>query len=193
MIVYAEAKQAFHAFDKDKDGRLSESEFLKGVASLFDSTAGGGVKEALAVQLFRRADMDGDGFLAYHEFLSRYGVRPKMRTAVAMDERIKAAIRKKYPNSSMQAFAALDVDKDGRLSREDVKRGLATDLGLKLSDAEVDMLVSRADFDGDGHMDYYEFIVRFGLEFQAEGKWVYKTAETKVCFPPPLLSYPILS
>lgn len=181
---FAEAKQAFHAFDKDKDGRLSEAEFIKGATNLFEE-GGGGVKEALLVQLFRRADMDGDGFLAYHEFLSRYGVRPKMRTAVAVDEKIKAAIRKKYPNSSMQAFGALDMDQDGLLSKEDLKRGLSTDLGLKLTDSEVEMLLSRGDFDGDDHMDYYEFIVRFGLEFQAEGQWVYKTAETKVAVSDP--------
>ena len=59
---FAEAKQAFPAFDQDHDGRLSEAEFLQGILSLFEAGSGQVVKEALLHQLFKRADMDGDGY-----------------------------------------------------------------------------------------------------------------------------------
>ncbi len=140
--VYAEAQQAFHAFDRDHDGRLSESEFSNGVLSLFtdnkhiESSKSHGqndaqqqhkpapVSEGLLQRLFRRADGDGDGFLAYHEFLARYGVKPVMRQALSVDGKIRDLLKKKFQTSSMEAFQALDVDQDGRLSLLDLREGL---------------------------------------------------------------------
>ena len=39
---------------------------------------------------------------------------------------------------------------------------------------QVGALISRGDFDKDKAIDYYEFLVRFGLEQQAPGKWVFQ-------------------
>jgi hypothetical protein len=50
-------------------------------------------------------------------------------------------------------------------------------MGLHLDQGEVDALIRRGDFDGDSHIDYLEFLVRFGLQQKAEGKWEYKAVD----------------
>ena len=67
---FDDAKQAFHAFDKDSDGRLGWDEFEKGVGSF--SSAGPEVIRGM----FQRSDRSGDGYVAYHEFLLTFQVNP---------------------------------------------------------------------------------------------------------------------
>jgi hypothetical protein len=52
-------------------------------------------------------------------------------------------------------------------------------MGLELKTEQVQSLISRGDFDKDKALDFYEFLVRFGLRHQAPGKWVYQVAVTK--------------
>lgn len=73
-------------------------------------TASDPLKGPLRHKLFRRADNDGDLFLSLHEFLACFGVRPQMRRAQKDDDKIRTALRKKYPWSMMEAFRKLDVD-----------------------------------------------------------------------------------
>jgi hypothetical protein len=63
-----------------------------------------------------------------------------------------------------------------RLSGDDLRDGLAA-MGLHLDQGEIDALIRRGDFDGDSHIDYLEFLVRFGLQQKAEGKWEYKAVD----------------
>ncbi|KAI3466571.1 hypothetical protein Pfo_023234 [Paulownia fortunei] len=54
-------------------------------------------------------------------------------------------------------FANMDTDKSGTITYEELKSGLAR-LGSKLSEAEVKQLMEAADVDGNGTIDYIEFI-----------------------------------
>ncbi|KAL3614983.1 Calcium-dependent protein kinase 15 [Castilleja foliolosa] len=54
-------------------------------------------------------------------------------------------------------FANMDTDKSGTITYEELKSGLAR-LGSKLSEAEVKQLMDAADVDGNGTIDYIEFI-----------------------------------
>ncbi|KAL6990782.1 Calcium-dependent protein kinase 15 [Sarracenia purpurea var. burkii] len=51
----------------------------------------------------------------------------------------------------------MDTDKSGTITYEELKTGLAR-LGSKLSEAEVKQLMEAADVDGNGTIDYIEFI-----------------------------------
>lgn len=44
----------------------------------------------------------------------------------------------------------MDSDRDGRLSREEFRRGIESRLKLKLAPKLTDAVVARADVDGDG-------------------------------------------
>ena len=56
-------------------------------------------------------------------------------------------------------FRALDTEKDGRLSRAEVKKGYAKCFHRELADAELDDLFSRVDFNNTGFIEYSEFVV----------------------------------
>ncbi|MQL98837.1 hypothetical protein Taro_031549 [Colocasia esculenta] len=56
-----------------------------------------------------------------------------------------------------QMFMNMDTDKSGTITYEELKTGLAR-LGSKLSEAEVKQLMDAADIDGNGAIDYIEFI-----------------------------------
>ncbi|XP_074590059.1 calcium-dependent protein kinase 2-like [Curcuma longa] len=56
-----------------------------------------------------------------------------------------------------QMFSNMDTDKNGTITYEELKTGLAR-LGSKLSEAEIKQLVEAADVDGSGSIDYIEFI-----------------------------------
>ncbi|CAH8345862.1 unnamed protein product [Eruca vesicaria subsp. sativa] len=54
-------------------------------------------------------------------------------------------------------FANMDTDQSGTITYEELKTGLAR-LGSKLTEAEVKQLMEAADVDGNGTIDYIEFI-----------------------------------
>lgn len=54
-------------------------------------------------------------------------------------------------------FTNMDTDKSGTITYEELKTGLAR-LGSRLSEAEVKQLMEAADVDGNGTIDYIEFI-----------------------------------
>ncbi|XP_074559210.1 calcium-dependent protein kinase 2-like [Curcuma longa] len=56
-----------------------------------------------------------------------------------------------------QMFTNMDTDNSGTITYEELKSGLAR-LGSKLSEAEVQQLMDAADVDGNGSIDYIEFI-----------------------------------
>ncbi|PSS10364.1 Calcium-dependent protein kinase [Actinidia chinensis var. chinensis] len=54
-------------------------------------------------------------------------------------------------------FTNIDTDKSGTITYEELKTGLAR-LGSRLSEAEVEQLMEAADVDGNGTIDYIEFV-----------------------------------
>ena len=57
----------------------------------------------------------------------------------------------------MEAFKVFDKDGNGYISAAEL-RHVMTNLGEKLTDAEVDEMIREADQDGDGQVDYNEFV-----------------------------------
>ena len=56
-----------------------------------------------------------------------------------------------------EAFKVFDKDGNGFISAAEL-RHVMTNLGEKLSDAEVDEMIREADVDGDGQINYAEFV-----------------------------------
>ena len=57
----------------------------------------------------------------------------------------------------MEAFKVFDKDGNGFLSAAEL-RHVMTKLGEKLTDEEVDEMIREADVDGDGQINYEEFV-----------------------------------
>merc|ERR1711871_601104 len=58
-----------------------------------------------------------------------------------------------------EVFRTWDINGDGKLSKEEIKLGYAEFFGKSLSDDEVDEMFARVDQDGNGEIEYSEFVV----------------------------------
>ncbi|XP_057960663.1 calcium-dependent protein kinase 2-like [Malania oleifera] len=91
-------------------------------------------------------------------------VLSRMKQFRAMNKLKKLALKVIAENLSEEdikglkaMFTNMDTDKSGTITYEELKSGLAR-LGSRLSEAEVKQLMEAADVDGNGTIDYIEFI-----------------------------------
>ncbi|KAG7957617.1 hypothetical protein I3843_11G184600 [Carya illinoinensis] len=91
-------------------------------------------------------------------------VLSRMKQFTAMNKLKKLALKVIAENLSEEEiqglkamFTNLDTDRSGTITYDELKAGLAR-LGSKLSEAEVQQLMEAADVDGNGSIDYIEFI-----------------------------------
>lgn len=88
-------------------------------------------------------DTDGSGSINYTEFL-----------AATIDKSIYLKEEKLY-----QAFKMLDLDKSGKISKDELKKILGTHEDFKDKDDKYwEMMIQDADKNGDGEIDYTEFV-----------------------------------
>jgi calcium-dependent protein kinase len=56
-------------------------------------------------------------------------------------------------------FRAMDTDQNGELSREEVLAGYEEHFGIPISEEAVDAMFKAVDIDGNGAIDYTEFVM----------------------------------
>ena len=133
----AEFKEAFSLFDKDGDGTITTKELGSVMRSL-----GQNPTEAELQDMINEVDADGNGTIDFPEFLSL--MARKMKDTDTEEELV-------------EAFKVFDRDGNGLISAAEL-RHVMTNLGEKLTDEEVDEMIREADVDGDGHINYEEFV-----------------------------------
>ncbi|XP_039296555.1 caltractin ICL1d isoform X2 [Nilaparvata lugens] len=133
----AEYKEAFMLFDKDEDGQITMTELGVVMRSL-----GQRPTETELRDMVNGVDQDGNGTIEFNEFLQM--MSNKMKGADGEDE-------------LREAFKVFDSDNDGLISSIDLRHAM-TNLGEKLTDEEVDDMIKEADSDGDGMVNYDEFV-----------------------------------
>ncbi|KAF5390956.1 hypothetical protein D9757_003963 [Collybiopsis confluens] len=146
LTAHIEFKEAFSLFDKDGDGTITTKELGTVMRSL-----GQNPTEAELQDMINEVDADGNGTIDFPEFLTM--MARKMRDTDS-EEEIK------------EAFKVFDKDGNGFISSAEL-RHVMTNLGEKLSDNEVDEMIREADVDGDGQINYEEFVkvTRSGCAF----------------------------
>merc|ERR1739848_979576 len=132
-----EFKEAFALFDKDGDGTITTKELGTVMRSL-----GQNPTEAELHDMINEVDADGNGTIDFAEFLS------------LMSRKVKDADSEE---ELMDAFKVFDKDGNGSLSSAAL-RHVMTNLGEKLTDEEVEEMIREADVDGDGQVNYDEFV-----------------------------------
>merc|ERR1719469_917167 len=98
--------------------------------------------EAALQQMIDDVDADDMGRIDFPDFLSL--MARKMKDTDTEEELI-------------EAFKVFDIDCDGFISGSELRTAM-TNLGEKLSDVEVDEMIREADMDGDGQINYDEFV-----------------------------------
>eukprot|EP00088_Acartia_fossae_P014184 TRINITY_DN17566_c0_g1_i1.p1 TRINITY_DN17566_c0_g1~~TRINITY_DN17566_c0_g1_i1.p1 ORF type:complete len:156 (-),score=46.75 TRINITY_DN17566_c0_g1_i1:123-590(-) len=136
-LLNAEFKEAFDEFDKDGSGTISTKELLGVMRSM-----GQNPTEDELLALVMEVDLNGDGTIDFPEFLEMM----KQKSSEADQE---ADLK--------EAFKIFDRDKDGFIDMKELKK-VANMLGATLSKEEVDEFMKEADIDGNGKLDYDEFV-----------------------------------
>ena len=129
-------KEAFAVFDKDGDGRITKTEIRLVMESLGKTPSDQDVED-----MMNEADMDGNGSIDLHEFVS---MMKKKKT------------KKEEEREIIEAFRVFDVDGDGYVTAVELRKVMAK-LGEHLTDDDVDSMIIAADADGDGRVDFKEF------------------------------------
>jgi calmodulin len=133
----AKFKEAFFLFDKDGDGTIATKELGTVMRSL-----GANPTEAELHDMINEIDADGNGTVDFPEFLTL--MARKMKDVDSEEEII-------------EAFKVFDKDGNGFISAAEL-RHIMTNLGEKLTDEEADEMIREADVDGDGMINYVEFV-----------------------------------
>ncbi|EDW34519.1 GL21535 [Drosophila persimilis] len=133
----AEFKEAFALFDKDGSGSITTREL-----GILMRSLGQNPTEAELQDLVNEVDIDGNGEIDFNEFCQMMG--KQMRDTDTEEE-------------MREAFKIFDRDLDGFISPAEL-RFVMINLGEKVSDEEIDEMIREADFDGDGLINYEEFV-----------------------------------
>lgn len=133
----AEFKEAFSLFDKDGDGTISCKELGTVMRSL-----GQNPSQQELLEMINEVDGDGNGTIDFQEFVEM--MAKKMKDTDSEEE-----IR--------EAFKVFDKDGSGYIDSSELRQVMTT-LGEKLTDEEVDEMIQEADIDGDGQVNYEEFV-----------------------------------
>ncbi|XP_078437444.1 uncharacterized protein LOC144708023 [Wolffia australiana] len=133
----AEFKEAFCLFDKDGDGSITLDELTSVIRSL-----GNVVNQDEIQEMIDEVDVDHNGTVDFHEFISI--MTSKTKDADASDE-------------LTEAFKVFDRDQNGYISADEL-RNVMINLGENMSDEEVDQMIREADLDGDGQVNFDEFV-----------------------------------
>ena len=98
--------------------------------------------------IVREYDLNGNGTIEWHEFL------------VMMAKKLRQLERKE---EIREAFEVFDRDQSGAISKSELRQVMLA-LGEKLTDDEISMMLKEADVDGDGQIDFEEFVQTFSVQ-----------------------------
>ncbi|XP_052805683.1 calmodulin-A-like isoform X2 [Mya arenaria] len=137
-----ELREAFKLFDKDGDGSITAEELGTVMRNLgqFPSS------DELNMML-KEIDIDGDGTFSFEEFVQ------VMANMGGLSEQSEEDEEKELK----QAFTVFDKSGCGYICASDI-RAILQCLGEDLTEEEIDEMIAEVDIDGDGRIDYDEFI-----------------------------------
>ena len=154
---FEEIKAFYVKIDKNGDGVISETELVDAALATVENCTEDDIKMIKGI-----CDLDGSGTISFTEFLD-------MMAQFQYNKRRSACGMKCL-------FKAFDTDKDGVLSRDELKRAWMMFMNKNEETAEESIkgLMEKFDKDGDGKINYDEFLrgifaIKKG---KRRGRWV---------------------
>ncbi|XP_033755642.1 calmodulin-A-like isoform X2 [Pecten maximus] len=153
-------REAFRLFDKDGDGSITTDELGTVMRNLgqYPNT------DELNMML-KEIDIDGDGTFSFEEFVQVMANMGGISEQSEEDEE----------EELRQAFRVFDKTGCGYISASDLRAVLQC-MGEDLTEEEIDEMIAEVDIDGDGRIDFEEFIACM-CEDGEDGKKGQNTAE----------------
>jgi len=132
-----ELRKVFLSFDRNGDGSITLSEMKDGISEA-------GLKEINDLcQIVSGIDMDGSGMIDYTEFI-----------AAMLDWPLYV-----QEDICWSAFHIFDRNGDGKISQGEIKTALSnTDVSDVVGPKSIEELLSEIDSNGDGEIDFQEFM-----------------------------------
>ena len=127
-------QECFKRFDKNKNGQISIKDCEQVLTSIF-----GELPKRTIQMMVKYADLNGDGQINYGEFT----------------DIMKQKIRR---NNFLKEFHLLDTNGDGKISANEVKTVIKKVGKVEKTDAEIHKIIKDVDDNGDGYLDYNEFL-----------------------------------
>ena len=160
---------AFSAFDRNNDGWISNGEMRDGLRQLNINLSLSEIDDVV-----RMMDRNNDGRIDYREFAREFGSsigagsssypassnRPGQHT---LSRGVIDDLKQKFRQHNVdlhQAFSAFDGNGDGVIDRHEMRRGLNA-LSVRLTERDIDDIINHFDNDGNGRIEYSEFIRQF--------------------------------
>ena len=143
-IELNDIKNTFLEFDSNKDGMITLEEFKNGLIKLNIGTGAFDIQN-----MFNEIDTDKNGVIDYTEFLS---------AAIEQNKILKE--RKLF-----EAFQEFDVDGTGKISKDDILKVLKLERDF---DGKIEEMIKEVDKNGDGEIDYMEFLNMMGYNYGQE-------------------------
>ena len=168
-------EEVFEEFDKDDSGKISRREFKEAIADNGIRLTGSEIDA-----IFEKLDKNGDHEISYREFCDgvysksssrsssragrKYGTKKSSLEDIedysgAVDLALRKLVQKdSWSTSSLRRlFRQFDKTGSGKITVGEFKRGFA-EMGLKVTTKEVVELIDRLDTQGNGTIDYDEFV-----------------------------------
>ena len=134
-------KKTFQTIDNSKDGQITFEELKNGLIQLKSNK----MNEKDIRELFDLIDVDQNGKIDYTEFLA-------------------ATIQKKNylkKERLLEAFSVFDKDNSGQITKNELLEALKAE---KSQEKEVEKYIQAVDKNGDGKIDYKEFLDLMGVQ-----------------------------
>ena len=150
---------AFSSLDADGSGSVTHREFKDGLRDLGIELPHAQMKELLAT-----FDEDGDGEIDYDEFVREFtDDSDPLADAWTLQSKLAVVDSDIAEIELNEAFAKLDYDGDGSITHDEFRAGLRR-IGVILPIGTVKELIKTFDADGDGMIEWQEFVHEFGTK-----------------------------
>ena len=130
-------RQTFAMFDEDDSSTITINE----IGNIYKALGHNLSKKQLS-EMIERNDLNKDGHITFHEFLSMYKRDIHFKT---QEEKL------------MEAFKMCDCDGNKYITLNELKR-IMKEVGENLNDRELILMVKEVDKDGDDRINFEEFI-----------------------------------
>ena len=138
-------KKIFEEIDTNKSGTLNINEIKEGLGKIEKEK---GMTEEEKMDIIKNIDTNNSHKIEYNEFL-----------AACLEQ--KHYLREE---NLLSAFMMLDYDGSGKISKSEIKRALNGDV----SKETLDKIIQEFDLDGDGEIDYKEFVAGMSNSYKKE-------------------------
>ncbi|XP_065091424.1 uncharacterized protein LOC135712362 isoform X1 [Ochlerotatus camptorhynchus] len=142
-----EFREAFRLFDKDNDGSITKEELGTVMRSL-----GQFARVEELQEMLQEIDVDGDGNVSFEEFVD---IMSNMTDTVAETS------ADQEERELRDAFRVFDKHNRGYITASDLRAVLQC-LGEDLDEEDIEDMIKEVDVDGDGRIDFYEFVHALG-------------------------------